>query len=240
MARSFNGTSDQIDCGTGVPRPVANAGVTQMAWIYPTSFPHGYNCIQQINDGGTGAVQMYVKSTGQMAWYINFDNVDPGSATLSTNAWYNVLHRHAAGGGNLLETFINGVSDGTTTSGGATQAVTGGHYVIGFDNTTAGRNFAGRIARCALWNVTLTNIEVAALATGALPISIRPGNLMLWEELHGLVSPEPDYSGNKNNGILTGTAFAFGPPVMPFTPRWPITTPFTVPPPFVLMPQIVT
>jgi hypothetical protein len=239
MARSFNGTSDKIDYGTGVPRPTLSSAVTQMAWIYPTSFPNTYNCIQQINDGGTGAVQMFVKSTGKMAWYMNNSNLDPGTTTLSTNTWYNVLMRHD-NTASATQTFINGASDGNAPSSVVVNAVTGGHYVVGFDNGTSGRIFAGRIAHCALWNINLSNVEVAALAAGVLPGLIRPANLTFWGALDGLASPEPDYSGNKNAGTLTGTAFAFGPPVMPFTPRWPITAPFTVPPVFVLMPQIVT
>jgi hypothetical protein len=54
-----------------------------------------------------------------------------------------------------------------------------------------------------------------------------------------LASPEPDLSGNKNNGTLTGTTNTFGPPILPFTRRWPQFN-FFAAPPFTLMPQIVT
>jgi hypothetical protein len=91
----------------------------------------------------------------------------------------------------------------------------------------------------AVWNVVLTAAEHLSLSKGVLPYKIRPSALIGWWQLDGLQSPEPDFSGKANNGTLTGTALVFGAPTMPFTPRWPIFFPPS-PPPFTLMPQIVT
>jgi hypothetical protein len=45
--------------------------------------------------------------------------------------------------------------------------------------------------------------------------------LIGWWPLDGFASPEVDLSRNAFNGALTGTTAAFGPPLMPFTPRTP-------------------
>jgi hypothetical protein len=81
----------------------------------------------------------------------------------------------------------------------------------------------GQLADFAIWSVLLTAAEASALAKGARPNTIRSASLVNWWPLGGIQSPEPDLSGNKNNGTLTGTAPAFGPPIAPFTPRWPQT-----------------
>jgi hypothetical protein len=93
---------------------------------------------------------------------------------------------------------------------------------FGYDVGTAGRNFPGSLADGAQWNTNLSAAEITALSKGARPYTIRPANLLGWWPLDGLQSPEEELSGAKNNGTLTGTTAAFGPPYMQFTPRWPM------------------
>lgn len=81
--------------------------------------------------------------------------------------------------------------------------------------------FPGLIADVAFWNVALTAAEFAALGVGARPYTIRPLALVGYWPVTGIQSPEPDFSGLNNNGTVTGTVNASGPPFMFFTPRWP-------------------
>jgi hypothetical protein len=108
-------------------------------------------------------------------------------------------------------------------------------FWIGF---ATGQALQGNMADTALWNVVLSATEIAALAKGIRPPQVRPAALIGYWPLDGLQSPEPDLSGNRNNGTLTGTVNAFGPPIRPITPRMRKLqfAPFTVPPP--LMGQI--
>jgi hypothetical protein len=162
-------------------------------------------------------------------------HVDPGSASLSLSTWY---HTAATWDGATLTTYVNGALDGTASGSGSLGGNAGHSTAIGWDEATPGRNFNGSIGECCIWSVALSASEVLALAKGARPFNVRPLSILGGWSLDGLASPEPDFSGNKNNGTLTGTALAFGPPLMQFTPRWPQFAPFDV---FVfnLMPQII-
>lgn len=209
---------------------------TVSAWIYPTSFPNVFNTVVMMNDT-SNYFQCFVKSTGKMAWYVSASgppNIDPGSATLSTNTWYHVVQRFANGAGHA--TFINGVSDGTSGLSGLSP-VTSGSLGIGYDVTGGSLTFAGRIADACVWNSALTNAEVAALAAGMRPYRIQRGNIIAYLPFDGVSSPEPDLSGFANNGTLTGTTNTAGPPLTFFTPRMPI---WEIPqlPPTPLMGQI--
>jgi hypothetical protein len=98
----------------------------------------------------------------------------------------------------------------------------------------------GKMADLAIWNVKLTLLEGQALAKGIRPPAVRPLSLQMYFPLDGLQSPEPDLSGNKASGTLTGSSLTFGPPFTMFTPRWPMGAVLPMPiPQFILMPQIV-
>jgi len=251
MARSFNGSSDLINCGTSsILNPNGgSASMTASIWAYATSFPNAYNAVMGRSDGVNHYYVLQPKSTGKLALYY-IDNLGAGqsydgtgSNTLSTGIWYHLAFTIGSGGGtsgaNGCQGFVNGAIDGgnSTATGGITTI--SASTCLGSDNH--GANWAGRLADAAIWNVILTPIEIAALAKGIRPKSIRRTALLGYWPVDGLQSPEPDLSGNVNNGTLTGTSAAFGPPIVPFTPRWPRYELFTppVPPQFVLMPQIV-
>jgi hypothetical protein len=215
--------------------------MTACCWAYATSFPHAYNPVIKRQDaGGTHYYAWQPRSDGKLAFYYT-DNggagkqYDPGVITLSANTWYHLLFTISTKGTG----YINGAVDQVTTTGAGIAAITANTQLgADFPSTTG---WAGRLADAAIWNTVLSSTEITALANGARPNTIRSGNLVGWWPLDGLQSPEPDLSGNANNGTLTGTSSAFGPPFAPITPRWPMMVPLAaVPSPFTLMPQIVT
>ena len=228
MARSFNGTTDKIDCGTGVTAPTPAVSIS--AWVYMTSLTPAYSSVYgRVNSADFHSVhQILVKSTGHIGYFVAVVGVasflvDPGTNAISTGSWHHVALTCNPSLGGPLTGFLDGLSDGTQSRAADTIGTSFGtnHTCIGFDDSAAGRNLGGRIADAAMWNVVLTAAEIKALAVGARPNMIRPANLLHWLPLDGLQSPEPDLSGFANNGTLTGTTIAPGPPIMPFTPRWP-------------------
>ena len=172
-----------------------------------------------------------------MNYYFSFDNtpsinifystasnvfVEIGSThTFDTSVWHNVVYASdfTTSGTSI---WLDGVSQTVTLISGTlgTPETIKTFFNIGHGN--AGDWFNGRLADIGLWTgVKLTATEAAALAKGARPYQIRTGSLKGYWPLDGLQTTEPDLSGLLNNGTLTGTALAFGPPYRPFTPRWP-------------------
>ena len=105
-----------------------------------------------------------------------------GSTTLVNGTTY-----HAAGtwaSSTSREVFLDGVSDGTNTTSknptGIDDFSIGAQY---FNNGAPSEEFDGRIAHPAIWNVVLTDEEIASLAAGASPLLIRPASLVLYVPL---------------------------------------------------------
>lgn len=222
MARSLNGSTDQIDAGTsGTLQPTS--ACTCSIWINPGTLSNAYN--QLI---GWDFCHIFLKSNSKLALYVNvggntFNYDGTGTNTLSSNTWYHIAWT-AASGVAAITGYVNGVSDGSV-NGNSGALVQSGNFTMGWDHGTAGRNFPGKLADGAVWSTVLSASEIAALAAGIRPKDIRSSSLVGYWCLDGINSPEPDLSGNAKNGTLTGTALAAGPPVGMFTPHWPSNLP---------------
>jgi hypothetical protein len=222
MARSFNGSSDQINVGShSILRP--GTALTQAAWVNISGALSTYTQICG-NTSTNNGNHMFIKSTRHIAVYMAWANtsnisVDPATTALSTNTWYHIGFTYD--GTNGIIVYVNGVSDGTNSPHAGAPFYDGTEvWNIGYDSANASRIFNGSIADVVQWNVALTAFELLGLARGARPYLIRPAAIVGWWPLDGLQSPEVDLSGNANNGTLSGTAAAFGPSFAPFTPRW--------------------
>jgi hypothetical protein len=213
VARGFNGTSDEISLGTSSSlNPTA---ITMSVWVNGTSWTPSYSGI--FSRSGSKYCSILVKSTGKVAMYVFATaevDYDPGSHTLATGTWYNLILTYSSAAG--LVGYVNGASDGTAAANGNIASFTG-TLGIGYDPSTAGRLLKGSVAEAGLWNTVLSAGEIQALASGALPFNIRKTALLGYWPLNGLASPEPDFSGNQQNGTLTGTSRTNHAPVKFFT-----------------------
>ncbi len=70
----------------------------------------------------------------------------------------------------------------------------------------------GDIAECCLWNIILTDAEVALLATGIAPWFIHPEALIFYAPLLHGYSPEIDLMKG-NNLTVTGATVVAHPPI---------------------------
>jgi hypothetical protein len=212
MARGFNGSTDKITASN--TSLYASGPLTIAAWFYVSVLPgtgvYG-GIIAFANNRG-----IYVHgapSTG-MAYFSGAPGGtrDPGPTTITASVWHHALMTN---NGTTAQGYLDGTIEGASfTGGGFSSPVT---FTIGNDISAEALN--GIIADAAIWNAILTPLEISALAKGVRPNAIRQTSLSLWWPLDGLQSPEVDLSGNKNNGTLTGTTKAFGPPLMMATPR---------------------
>jgi Concanavalin A-like lectin/glucanases superfamily len=116
------------------------------------------------------------------------------------NAWHHLLGVHRSSG-NGQEFYLDGASAETGTSivsnfyqygGVALGAQPGGN-----------REFKGRVAEWAVWDVVLTVAEIQSLAKGFSPLLVRPSALVYYAPASGGQSPEPDLVGG-NSHVLNG------------------------------------
>ncbi len=98
-----------------------------------------------------------------------------------------------------------GVSVGTRTPDGVDRVSIGAN-----DRVTAINYMSGAIAEIAIWNVALTEAEVAILATGIRPWKVRPQNLVMY----------PPLIRDDDEDIVGGLSFtAIGSPTIAPHPR---------------------
>ena len=227
-ARRFNGTTDNI-VTTG------NAGFTYAtpfsisAWVMGAASAVNGPLVGTNDDTSTfDGIWLYWGgggNTDQTIFQISdvsashIAKVIAGSAK-SLNIWYHIAVTYDGSSTTAgMKLYENGTATGSA-SGTFGTSFTNRPFRIGTD---AGSSdfFNGRLSDAAVWTVALTPLEVAALASGARPSRIRKIALSRWWPINGQTLIEPDLSGNANNGTLVGTGPVPGPPLMPFTPRWP-------------------
>lgn len=140
-----------------------------------------------------------------------------GSANTSTG--YSANSWHTAGGvfaaANDRRAFIDGGSKGTNTTSVTPSGIDRMCLAQQVD-LTPDRPLIGRIAEAAIWNVALTDAEVALLEKCS-PLDIRRANLKgYWPALQRDGSVVLDRSGNRNDLTLNGTpTWANHPPIAP-------------------------
>jgi len=229
MARLFNGSTDYIEISSAV---VSSYPLTISAWAMFSSFPASgiarVASLGKSSDGQNYVEVDYLSADGHFRFVTNNNGANQlaeGTLAISTNVWYHLCAVHpGVDGTSSCFLYTNGGDKQTGAPVGANSPIglnrtdIAALNIVGVDTSTT---FPGRLADVAFWNVALTDAEVLALSTGVRPNKIRPSNLAAYWPLDGLASPEPDLSGNKNNGTITGTpSQAAGPPISLSTPKW--------------------
>lgn len=215
MSRNFDGVDDIILCGTSAS--IHGLGpLTYSVWINPVST--GENSLGRImtsssDVGEAGFRHLHLQNSVPVAngikFVVNHNTLNliksgaDGSATFGT--WYNVAVTWDGGSANAnVHIYKNGVE--LTYNVVDTQDGTGGIVsdvgkTFGLGNRQAGdRTFSGLIAYSHVYNRILTVGEINQVME--FPASITKGLVAFWPLWNGAV--EPDYSGNQNNGTVTG------------------------------------
>jgi hypothetical protein len=124
---------------------------------------------------------------------------------------------------NSRSIYIDGGSKGSNA--GSSTPGTPNRTSIGARNSSGvyGVFMSGRIADAGIWNVALSDAEVAALAKGLHPTRMRPDALVAFWELYGNDSPESDWhliGGTRYPMTLVNTPTkAAHAPISPFAVR---------------------
>lgn len=213
IARYFNGVSDYIDFGTGVPD--LSGGYSVSFWINPTSYPSGAVAfLWGLYSGGSNFLVVYLTSGGVVQSLVP-QYAYTGAIVLSLGVWCRVTTTYSYPGS--LAVYINGVEDGSVvtgpTHGGPVGSTAGLDANAGANVTTGIAYFNGGLADIAVWNTALTQAQVNLLSTGSRANTIGQSatNFVGYWPVTG-ASPEPDQSGYGDIGVLNGTSVGAGPP----------------------------
>lgn len=191
MSRSFNGTSDYLEYTGGVRTSLP---ITLAAWAYKSTSNQTRVAVSIGDVDSLNRVSLvFISSANVRATSVNTSGtgaVTDTSTTFSANTW---AHGAAVFTSTTSRTvYLNGGGSSTSTTSNDPSAANFDTTNIGCINNSSGRStyFDGRLAEVGVWSVALTAAEVASLAKGISPLSVRPGSLIAYWPLIGNASPE--------------------------------------------------
>jgi hypothetical protein len=193
MARTFGGTNGTY--GRGLLGITATLPVTMACWFRAQNVTTLYNMMAVGVAGASDQGRLILQAAGNVAldpvraFTTNSTGTTNGiavsTAGYTANTWF-----HACGvytSTTSRAAFCNGTSKGTNTTNVALNTLTAA--VLGSSESTTNTflgGFLGDLADAAVWNVDLTDAQVALLATGVSPIRVRPDALIgYWRVLGG-------------------------------------------------------
>ena len=177
MAREFDGSQHLTHSGA----PVTGEPFTLACWYLTTDAAADQVLISLApNSGNYHALALGGTTGGDPVSAVSFDGsagVADSTAGFSTSTWQHACAVFAAADDRRV--YLNGTNKGTNTDSitPGTLAATALAYSA---DTTPGYHLAGNIAEAAVWDVALTDAEVAMLAQGVSPLLVRPAHLVAY------------------------------------------------------------
>lgn len=114
-------------------------------------------------------------------------------AAITLNQWHHVCGVYTNNSSRAC--FLDGANKGTNatavTPASLDTTAIGATYFSGVLQVPAD----GDVAEVAMWNAALTDAEVALLASGVSPMTVRPASLIAYWPITGRVSPEISFVG---------------------------------------------
>jgi hypothetical protein len=209
MARDFDGVDDEVDCGNDSSLN-PSSGLAMSVWLKTSDGTSNAGIIEKWQS--SGYMLFFTSTTGTLRFQIGGGTLT-GSTVVNDGNLHHIL---ATTNGTTGRIYIDGTED-VNGSLALTSSTTTEVLSIGGQLPTT--NFLdAMIAEVCLWDDNLTADEASALANGVNPIRIKRNSIMGYWPIYGIASPEPDLSGNGNNGTVTGTTAADHPPVGRYAP----------------------
>lgn len=226
-SRDFDGASDRLNCGSAatLDNIFDGAGGTWAIWMRTERTDLSQRLIEKRGSGtinNFGPTLFFQQLNDQIDFYIDFNsNANPGrwrtpNNSILVNTWYHIAVTYDAD----LTTndpiiYIDGVSQSLTevsTPSGTRDTDASEVFLVGEDSVSAA-DFDGQLAYTHVYQgKILTGAEISQILF--FPCSIAD-NLTACLPIHGVNSPEIDWSGSGNTGTVTGTTEVFlGPSIM--------------------------
>lgn len=208
MARTWdNTTSNYI---TGGSAPVTAVPISMACWAKCTTSTD-VNYLMAVDEATDDQFSLLVNATNnvQAATRVaGTESLASSSTTFTDATWFHAAAVFAAA--NDRRAFLNGGGKGTNASNRTPTGINGMHIGVR-DMGSIAVPMNGQIAHCAIWASTLSDAQVAVLATGVHPMLVDPANLVFYAPLWGNSSPELDIIGGVTLTITGTLAKADGP-----------------------------
>lgn len=215
MARLFDDASSEYLTYAGAL--LAGVPITMAVWINADALPNADMRIMCISDASALEwINIIIRRHDQVdadeVWAgLGGSGSYPASKsgnTIGIGAWHHAGGVFATNASRIA--YLDGVAgvEDTTDLTPANLDVTD-IAAIHYNNTT-NNYFSGHIGEAAIWNIALTNAEVASLAAGYSPLFIHPQNLIAyWDLIRGLNDRVGGY-----NLTASGTVVSVHPPII--------------------------
>jgi hypothetical protein len=172
---SFDGTDDQINCGTSNALDPSSWTINQ--WIKLDALSNGTSSVntsvtRRDTVSPEGGFQVY-ESAGNLAYYTGGASSDVilKTGAFSANTWYMVTVTHD---GSTVKGYIDGSFVGSA-SDTYTQGGTGTPFYIGFHalgGSFPAINFDGLIDETSIWSSVLSANEISTIYNSRAPIDL--------------------------------------------------------------------
>jgi len=220
MARAFVAASTQNLISTTTPIPSQTYPVSMSAWVKSDSLTLNQVAVSLGDSSAPDDISLMLR--GNTAGdYVRASTWDGAAgyfaattAAYSINVWQHICGTFTNGG--EYACYLNGGNKGTYSDVAAEP--TWDRVSIGcHGDNSPGNYMSGLIAETAIWNVSLTDAEVAILSTGISPLTIRPGNLVFYVPLVR-DNDEDIINGISLSPVNSPTISDHAPIYYPFTP----------------------
>lgn len=215
MARSFNGTNQQLASGTGLTIPFdgSNGPFTFAFWFRATSNAQSNTYIFTFTDAGggnqTSIIYEYVNDA--VEFYTTAGGASPRTGSqiaVADTSWHHVAYRKSASGASEWAYFLDGTK--TVINASINFTLPTGTDRLCMGSAGGSNHCACELADVATWDSSVSDADMAAMAKGFSSRFYRP--LFSWD-LIGRNSPETPYRGSIELTV-TGAANAAHPRII--------------------------
>jgi hypothetical protein len=179
MAYDFTASSSQFLSATN---PLSAAPFTLAAHASVSSAA-GNKAVVSLHSSTAQRFLLYVTSGGAPSFFVNdaASFTQPQAGTVSANTPFHIAAVEAAA--NSHKIVLNGTTTTTLTTSRSPTGISG--VRIGGDSVTGSTTnlMTGQIAEVGIWNVALTDAEIASLAGGMTCDKVRPQSLVFYAPL---------------------------------------------------------
>ena len=176
MARVFvSGSSQYLNTGSAV---VAGYPSTMACWFNPDQTNQYHNLVT-VDDGGSCTNRQGIGLGGDGILYALLTASGSGGHAGTSSGYSASTWQHACGvfaSSTDRRIFLDGGSKGTSTSDRTPSSLAATNVA----RQSNGSYLSGQLAEIAMWNVALSDAEVAVLALGISPLLMHPESLVAY------------------------------------------------------------